>query len=98
VFPIESVSSPRQAIFLANNTTVDALVKSSSTNALSRLAALDDKTRARELFARVLGREPDKDELKRAVDYLRGHSHEPGAATRQLLWALVAGAEFRFNH
>jgi hypothetical protein len=98
VFPIESVSSPRQAIFLANNTTVDALVKSSSTNALSRLATLDDKTRARELFARVLGREPDKDELKRAVDYLRGHSHEPGAATRQLLWALVAGAEFRFNH
>lgn len=98
VFPTETISTPRQAIFLANNSTVDALVKSSSTNALSRLATLDDRMRVRELFARVLGREPDKDELKHAMDYLRTHSHEPAAATQHLLWALVTGAEFRLNH
>jgi hypothetical protein len=98
LFPVENVSSPRQAIFLANNSTVDALLKSARTNALARLAGLDDKARTRELFLRVLAREPEADELKRAVDYLRARSHEPTAATQQLLWALLSGAEFRFNH
>jgi hypothetical protein len=97
VFPIENVSSPRQAIFLANNSTVDALTKSSRTNTLARLVTLDDKRKARELFVRALGREPDSDELKRALDYLRTRSHEPSMATEHLLWALVSSAEFRFN-
>lgn len=98
VFPIENMSSPRQAIFLANNSTVDALVKSSSTNAFARVAQLEDKAKVRAIFERVLGREPESDELARATDYLRARSHEPSAATQQLLWALVSGAEFRFNH
>jgi hypothetical protein len=98
VFPIENVSSLRQAMFLANDAAVDALTKSSSTNALARLSSLDDKARAREVFIRVLGREPDRDEMKRSLDYLAARSHEPAAATQQLLWALLSSAEFRINH
>ncbi|HWN96643.1 MAG TPA: DUF1553 domain-containing protein, partial [Methylomirabilota bacterium] len=98
VFPIENISSLRQAMFLSNSGAVDALAKSSSTNALARLAALDDVAKVRELFTRVLGREPRRDELARALDHLRARSHEPTTATQQLLWALVSNAEFRINH
>jgi hypothetical protein len=98
VFPIESVSSLRQAMFLSNSRSVDALTQSSSTNALARLNALDDTAKVRALFVRVLGREPQRDELARSLEYLRVRWHEPSAATQQLLWALVSSAEFRFNH
>ena len=77
-------------MFLANDNAVDELTKSSGTNSLARLASLDDKTKVRELFLRVLGREPDRDELKRSLDYLHARSEEPSGATRQLHWALLA--------
>jgi hypothetical protein len=98
VFPTENVSSPRQALFLSNNQMLDGLGKSTSTNALARIVSLPDEARVKELFVRVLGRNPDREEMKRSLDYLRERSHEPSAATQQLLWALLAGAEFRINH
>ncbi|HEY0549375.1 MAG TPA: hypothetical protein VGF13_07200, partial [Verrucomicrobiae bacterium] len=98
VFPTENVSSLRQALFLSNNRTVETLTQSIGTNQLSRLAALDDKAKVKELFVRVLAREPDAAEMARALAHLRAHSEAPESATRQLLWALLAGAEFRINH
>jgi hypothetical protein len=98
VFPTENVSSLRQALFLSNNRTLETLTQSSSTNGLSPLAALDDKAKVKELFVRVLAREPDRAEMERALTHLRAHTEAPEAATRQLLWALLAGAEFRINH
>ena len=98
VFPTENVSSLRQALFLSNNRTVESLVESSGTNTLTRLSALDDRDKVKELFLRAFGREPDREELKHSLEFLAARSHEPGAATRQLLWALISGAEFRMNH
>ena len=98
LFPVEQVSSLRQALFLSNNQAIAGLLDSSGTNHLSRLAALEDSGKVRALFERVLGREPDRRELDRAVAYLHARSEQPASATRQLLWALVAGAEFRNNH
>ena len=98
VFPTENVSSLRQALFLSNNRTLETLAQSSSTNSLSRLAALDDKAKVKELFVRVLAREPDRAEMERALAHLHAHSEAPAAAMHQLLWALLAGAEFRINH
>ena len=98
VFPTENVSSPRQALFLSNSQMLDGLGKSTSTNALAKIVFLPDEAKVKELFVRVLGRNPDRAEMKRALDYLRERSHEPSAATQQLLWALLAGAEFRINH
>jgi len=98
VFPTENVSTPRQALFLSNNRTLETLTQSSSTNSLSRLAGLDDKAKVRELFVRVLAREPDRAEMDHALTHLRAHSEAPETATRQLLWALLTGAEFRINH
>ena len=98
VFATENVSTLRQALFLSNNRNVDALTQSSVTNALARVVSLDDKARVKELFVRAFGREPDRAELERSLAFLRAHSEEPAAATRQLLWALLSSAEFRINH
>jgi hypothetical protein len=98
VFPTENVSSLRQALFLSNSRTLDTLTQSSSTNSLRRLAILDDKAKVRALFIRALSREPDRAEMNRALTHLRAHSESPEPAIRQLLWALLAGAEFRINH
>jgi hypothetical protein len=98
VFPIENVSSLRQAMFLSNDRNVDALTKSSSTNTLAKLSALEDSAKVRALFVRVFAREPRRDELTRSLEFLRARSQEPMAATQQLLWALVTSAEFRLNH
>ncbi len=98
VFPTENVSSLRQALFLSNNRTLETLTQSSSTNSLGRLAALDDTAKVKELFVRVLAREPDRAEMDRSLTHLRTHSEAPEAATHQLLWALLTGAEFRINH
>jgi hypothetical protein len=98
LFPTEHVSSLRQALFLSNNRGVAALMESSGTNSLQWLMALDDKAKVRALFARAFGREPDRDELQRSLEYLRHRSEKPESATRQLLWALLTSAEFRLNH
>jgi hypothetical protein len=73
-------------------------VQSSSTNLLASLNSLEDRAKVKELFLRTLGREPDRDEMKRSFEFLAARSHEPSSATRQLLWALLASAEFRVNH
>jgi hypothetical protein len=98
VFPAEPVSSLRQALFLSNNGAIESALASSSTNALSQLATLNDKERVRTLFRRVLGREPDRRELSRTVQYLRERSESPAEAALHMLWALLASAEFRSNH
>jgi hypothetical protein len=98
IFPTENISSSRQALFLANNALFDGLAKSSSTNALAKLASLNDEAKTRQLFQRVLGRDPDREELNRARIFLQSRSHEASAATQQLLWALLSSAEFRINH
>jgi hypothetical protein len=98
VFPAENVSSLRQSLFLSNNKTLDSLTKSSATNGLAQLGSVSDEAKVKQLFVRVLGRNPDRDEMSRSLDYLRARSNEPSAATRQLLWALIASAEFRINH
>lgn len=98
VFPTENVASPRQALFLSNNRTLDGLVQASSTNALGRLGSLDDRSKVKEMFLRAFSREPDREEMDRSLAFLAARSQEPTGATRQLLWALVSSAEFRFNH
>ena len=98
MFPTENQSSPRQALFLSNSQTLDSLTKSSGTNALARIESLPDEAKVQQLFGRALGRNPDREEMKRSLDYLRARSHEPSAATQQLLWALLASAEFLINH
>lgn len=52
---------------------------------------------ADELFAAVLSRRPTGDERKDVADALR-KTTDRGKTINELVWALVASAEFRFNH
>jgi hypothetical protein len=67
-------------------------------NLADRLAKLTDADAyADELFVSVLSRMPSKDERQDVARVLSSTS-DRAAATAELIWALVASAEFRFNH
>jgi hypothetical protein len=76
-----------QALFLLNS---DYMQKNFIT---------DDAQLARGLYLGILARLPSPEETARVKRYLtdRGGSSRPEAC-RELVWALVSGAEFRFNH
>jgi hypothetical protein len=46
----------------------------------------------------VLCRPPTAEESAAIVDYLRRRGDRPAEAHKQAVWALLAGAEFRFNY
>jgi hypothetical protein len=46
----------------------------------------------------VLSRPADDEERALLGEFLQQHADRPVEGCRQLLWALVTGAEFRFNH
>jgi hypothetical protein len=46
----------------------------------------------------VLSREPTADEFKLLGEYVNQRKDRPVQGLRQLVWALAASAEFRFNY
>jgi hypothetical protein len=58
----------------------------------------DDKALSDELYLSVLTRMPSAEERKDVTAYLRTRSADRLAALQELAWALLASAEFRFNH
>jgi hypothetical protein len=87
----------QQAMFLTNSRLLDELLQPQDGNLLSRLTALScAEDRVSLSFRTVLGRAPDRDELERCKAFLQARAPELGA--RELLWALLTGAEFQLNH
>ena len=83
-----------QTLFLKYNQAVRGLIAPRAA-ALARLA--DPDAVAEELFLSVLSRRPTAEEKKDVAAALNGAADRP-AAMSELVWALVASAEFRFNH
>lgn len=99
VFAEENISTLKQTMLLSNNPEVQRLVQPAADNTAARLAAIADPAdRAREAFRIAYARDPDADELARTTGYLKARADRGPQATAQLWWALLAGAEFRFNH
>jgi hypothetical protein len=57
----------------------------------------DDEAMIEELFLSTLTRPASDEEKKAIVDYLKDRKDRP-AALAELVWALLASAEYRFNH
>jgi hypothetical protein len=96
LFPEEINSTLRQTMFMSNSAVIR---KAAAGGTLSRLAAIaEPEARAREAFRVAYGRAPDREELRESAAYLKARADRPAQATEQLWWALLAGAEFRFNH
>ncbi len=88
-----------QALFLKHGATIRRLIAASRPGSLlDRLAKLDKpEAVADEMFVSVLSRPPTAEETADVTEALKGAANRPAALT-EVVWALVASAEFRFNH
>ena len=66
---------------------------------VARLKQVAEPEKRAEFAVRsVLSRPARAEEVQTLADYLRRRPDRPAAANQQMLWALFASAEFRFNH
>jgi hypothetical protein len=90
-------SSTREALFVSNAEAVRKLVGADG-NLAARLATIrDDRELLRTAFRTILSRPPTGDEVAELSGWLKRQSGRR-AACEDLVWALAASAEFRFNH
>ncbi len=88
-----------QALFLANGSTVRGWLTPRPGNLIDRVTRLTNADAlAEELYLSVFARLPDGEERKEVADFLASRSKDRAAALQDMAWALLASAEFRFNH
>ena len=88
-----------QTLFLKNGALLRGWLVPRAGNLIDRLTKRSDAGAvAEELYLSVLTRQPSAEERKEIADYLADHRNDRGAAVQELAWALLASAEFRFNH
>jgi hypothetical protein len=88
-----------QTLFLSNGALVRGWLAPRAGNLTDRLAKLKDASAlADELYLSVLTRFPTAEERKDTAEYLARHTADRATALQDLAWALLASAEFRFNH
>ena len=82
-----------------NGDTVRSWLAPKSGNLVDRLGRLTKPEEvAEELYLSVLTRPPEEDERREVADFLAAHGKDRTRALQDLAWALLASAEFRFNH
>jgi hypothetical protein len=87
-----------QTLFVKHAPAVRALLAPTPGNLVDRLNALTDvNALADELFLSVLTRLPTDEERKDIAAALKPAANRP-TALGELVWTLIASAEFRFNH
>jgi chromosome segregation ATPase len=88
-----------QALFFSNGGTVLSWLNPSGNNLTARLNKLEDpQAIAEEMYISVLTRRPDDQEAKEIVEYLASRKDDKVGALKEMAWALVTSAEFRFSH
>lgn len=86
-----------QAFFIANGKVLRGWLAARNGSLMDRLMKLkDDGEVAEELYLSILTRPPSAEEKKEIAELLK--VGERSAALREVAWALLASAEFRFNH
>lgn len=92
-------SSTGEALFMSNHPALQKLVKPDGGNLAARLAQTVDNAQLGELVTwTVFSRRPVVEELSICADWVVRHEADRATACRDLVWALVTSAEFRFNH
>jgi hypothetical protein len=88
-----------QALFVRNGSPVRDWLAPRAGNLIDRLTRMEPATASDELYLSVLTRLPSDDERAEVADYLNARpAAERTAALQELVWAMLASAEFRFNH
>jgi hypothetical protein len=88
-----------EALLLSNGAALGELLADGGDRLVGRLARIDDRRERIDLAVRsILSRPPDDEEVALLDAYLDGHEDRAVEGCRQLVWALLTGSEFRFNH
>jgi hypothetical protein len=88
-----------QALFLENGGLVRGWLNPRPGNLIDRLLHPAKASAApEELYLSILTRPPTVEERQETLNYLKDRTHDQTAAYQELAWALLASAEFRFNH
>ncbi len=92
-------STVNQALFLANGGELTGWLKPGGNNLTERLAKIEQPAElADDLYLTVLTRRPTAEEQAQVAAYCAATKDDRAAAARDMVWALVTSAEFRFNH
>lgn len=87
-----------QALFLANGSTIQSWL-SPGTPLLARLSPLSDPSAvAEDLYLSLYSRRPTQEERDEVAQHLSRRGKERAQGLQELVWALLASTEFRFNH
>ena len=92
--------SVEESLMFSNSEKVDAELLNTKDDRLLRhlLDTSDVEQMFRAAYEQVLARAPAAEELKALRRYVEQRSDRPTDAIRQAVWAMMASAEFRFNH
>jgi hypothetical protein len=92
-------ASTTQALFLSYNPLATQQLEPSQGNLVQRLAQQADMAQTvQEAYVCVLSRRPSDEEVTRVVEFLEVQQSSKQDLCRELVWALLYSAEFRFNH
>lgn len=92
-------STVHQALFLANGQPFQSWLAPSGDYLVGRLTRMTDvPSLAEELYLAALTRRPTAEERDEVAQHLARRGAERTQAIQELAWALLASAEFRFNH
>lgn len=89
-------TSVNQALWLGNSPEIAGWVRSAAAGMAGRVA--DPRELADEAFLAVLSRFPDEAERADVAAEVASRAGDRPAAVAELLWALLASSEYRFNH
>ncbi len=88
-----------QALFLANGGLLAGWLNPGGNNLTERLTKIEQpEPLAEELYLSVLTRRPTPEEQAQVAAYWQAAAADRAAAAREMVWALIVSAEFRFNH
>ncbi len=87
-----------QALFLANGPLLKTWLPARAGNLTDRLTPLTGDALVDELYLSVFTRIPSAEERKDVADFLASRRDDRAKALQEMVWALLASAEFRFNH
>jgi hypothetical protein len=88
-----------EALLMSNGDKLKDLLADGGDRLVARMVKLADHRERVELAVRnVLSRPPDDEEVAILAEFLARRDDRPAEGCRQMVWALLTGAEFRFNH
>jgi hypothetical protein len=91
--------SAGEALLLSNDDKLRRDLLSGGDRLVEHLLGIDDlRSRVENAIWCVLSRPPAAGEVDILTGYLEKRADRPGAACEQIVWSLLTGAEFRFNH